>query len=175
MLEDLMTDNMRQTVGDTIAANPSVMLDQVSLRLGVPEGVVAALLDEEMCTILPATRFEQVWQTMTRWEQITFIAVTPGAIVEVKGRLPKGKSGHGFFNIGEENNPLAGHIKAEDIWIICLVSKPFMELESHSVRFYNQKGELMLAIYVGREGKELIPSVRRGFMALKRLANREAA
>jgi heme iron utilization protein len=55
------------------------------------------------------------------------------------------------------------------------VSKPFMGLESHSVRFYNEKGEAMFAVYVGREGRALIPSVREGFMALRRETHGEVA
>jgi hypothetical protein len=170
MFDDFLTDDIRKAVHTAIEGDSNVLLDRLAEEYGIPEGAVVAALDTEMCAILPAGDFERTWAAMTQWEKVNFIATTPGAIVEVNGRLPKGKHGYGFFNIGADGNPLSGHIKINDLEAICLVSKPFMGLESHSVRFYNQRGELMFAVYVGREGKRLIPSVKEGFMDLRRLA-----
>ncbi len=171
MFQEQVTEEIRQSVRAEIAADPNAILDRVAEKIGVPEAVAAAALEEEMCRILPAGDFERIWEIMTQWEKITFIAVTPGMIVEVKGRLPKGSFGHGFFNLAEKENPLGGHVMIKDLGMIALVSKPFMGLESHSVRFYNQKGEAMFAVYVGREDRKLIPSVRDGFMALRQSAS----
>lgn len=126
-----------------------------------------------MCTTLPAGAFTSVWQAMIQWEKITLITHTPEAILEIRGRIPPGEFIHGYFNIGDPDNPIAGHIKAEEIQSICLVSKPVMSLESHSVRFYRKSGTLLLAVYVGRNGKEVIPSVKKSFMALKQSAGQE--
>jgi hypothetical protein len=126
-----------------------------------------------MCTILPASAFTSVWQAMTQWEKVTLITHTPGMVLEVRGRIPPGEFAHGYFNINAPDNPIAGHIKAEEIQSICLVSKPFMGLESHSVRFYRKSGTLLFAVYAGRNGKEVIPSVKEGFMALKQSAGQE--
>jgi len=173
MFNAFMTEDMRQEVRDAVAANPNVMLDRLSADLGIPEAAVAGLLDDDMCRSLPAAAFERIWETMTQWEKVTFVVATPAAIIEVKGPLPRGTFGHGFFNIGENRHPLGGHIRVDDLGIICLVSKPFMGLESHSVRFYSKTGGCVFAVYVGRSKAALIPSVREGFMRLRELAKAE--
>jgi len=170
MFNEYVNEKNLHAVRAAAADDPHVMLDQLAEKTGIPEGAVAVMLDPDMCTALPARAFDLVWSTMTQWEKITFIIRTSGAIIEVKGRLPQGESGHGFFNIGESGNPLGGHISVDAIETICMVSKPFMGLETHSVRFYGKKGDLLFAVYVGRNGTDLVASAREGFMQLKKLA-----
>jgi len=160
MFSEHVNEKNLQAVRAAVADDPNVMLDQLAETTGIPEGAVAVMLEPAMCTALPARAFNLVWSAMTQWEKITFITRTAGAIIEVKGRLPQGESGHGFFNIGEPGNPLGGHIRVDAIETICLVSKPFMGLETHSVRFYGKQGALLFAVYVGRNGTDLVASAR---------------
>lgn len=173
MYDAFLTDKNRRAVRNTVTADPGILLDRLAATLGIPEAAAAELLDPGMCTPLPAGTFESVWQAMTQWEQVTLITHTPGAILEVRGRIPPGEVAHGYFNINDPDNPISGHIKAEEIHSICLVSKPFMGLESYSVRVYRKSGTLLLAVYAGRNGREVIPSVKEGFLALKQFAGQE--
>jgi heme iron utilization protein len=173
MYDAFLTDTHRQAVRNTVAADPDILLDRLAATLGIPEAAAAELLEPGMCTPLPAGTFESVWQAMTQWEKVTLITHIPGVILEIRGRIPPGTFARGFFNINDPDNPIAGHIKTEEIHSICLVSKPFMGLESHSVRFYRKSGTLLFAVYAGRNGKEMIPSVKEGFMALKQFAEQE--
>jgi len=173
MYDAFLTDKNRNRVRSAVAADPGIMLDQLAATLGMSEAAVAEQLEPGMCTTLPASAFEYVWQDMTQWEKVTLITHTPGAILEIRGKIPPGDFAHGYFNIGEPENPIAGHIKTNEIQVICLVSKPFMGLESHSVRFYRKSGTLLFAVYVGRDDKTLIPSVKQAFMALKQFAGGE--
>jgi heme iron utilization protein len=173
MYDAFLTDKNRNRVRSAVAADPGIMLDRLAATLGMPEAAVAEQLEPGMCTTLPAGAFTSVWQDMTQWEKVTLITHTPGAILEVRGRIPPGGFAHGYFNIGDPDNPIAGHIKAEEIQSICLVSKPFLGLESHSVRFYRKSGTLLFSVYAGRNGREPIPSVKEGFMALKQYAGQE--
>jgi hypothetical protein len=173
MPDSRIVDEIRRAVRNAVAAEPNVMLNRLAERFGLSEGVVAAFLDADMCTVIPPHAFERIWECMSRWEKVTFIAVAPGAITEISGRLPRGKLGRRMFNFGEAGCPLAGHIRVDELKQVCLVSKPFMGLESHSARFYNHNGDLMFAVYVGRNGKTLIPSVREGFLNLRKWAERE--
>jgi putative heme utilization carrier protein HutX len=170
MFDTHLNDYHRVQVRAAIKADPNIMLDTLSHQLEMPEGAVAVSLSAEMCTVAPAETFEIVWHAMCQWEAVTFIATSPGAIVEVKGRLPTGRFGYGYFNIADPDNPLSGHLRIDELEAICFVSKPFMGLESHSVRFYNAQGALMFAVYVGRIEKQLIPSVVEGFKRLRRAA-----
>jgi putative heme utilization carrier protein HutX len=175
MFEKFLTGVNRTAVREALTRDPNVLLDRLAGRLGLPEAAVAALMDENACTVLPARAFEEVWSAMTQWEKATLVTQAEGCVLEVKGRLPGGKLGHGYFNIGGNGGPLAGHIDPGSVGLICLVSKPFMGLESHSVRFYGRSGALLFAVYVGRNAKTLIPSATEGFFALRGLAGQEVA
>jgi len=170
MFAEQLTDAIRQRILSTAGKDPSFMLHEAASELGVSEGAIAAALPKDMCTLAAAGFFEETWEAMTDWEKMTLIAPTPGGIIEVKGRLPKGRYGHGFFNIGDHDHSIGGHIRPDRIRAIAFLSKPFMGMESHSVRFYDTFGRLMLAIYAGREGRTLIPAVRESFIALRRSA-----
>lgn len=173
MYDAFLTDKNRRAVRSSVAEDPDILLDRLAATLGIPEAAAAELLDPGMCTPLPAGTFESVWQAMTQWEKVTLITHIPGVILEIRGRIPPGTFARGFFNINDPDNPIAGHIKTEEIHSICLVSKPFMGLESHSVRFYRKSGTLLFVVYAGRNGKEVMPSVKEGFMALKQFAEQE--
>lgn len=153
------------------------MLDSLAHELEISEAEVIRGLPENMRVDAPASDFEAIWNTMTGWERVTFIARNPGAVVEVSGTLPEGKFGHGMFNLIDRNNPLRGHLMVSRLGAIFLVSKPFFKLESHSVQFFDTDGQAMFAVYVGRDEKRaLIPSALEGFTALRnRYADREEA
>ena len=42
-----------------------------------------------------------------------------------------------------------------------------MGRESHFLAFFNEEGESMFQVYVGRENHQLIPEARDAFLALK--------
>ncbi|MFH2066832.1 MAG: heme utilization cystosolic carrier protein HutX [Pseudomonadota bacterium] len=170
MYENYLTDEIRKQIHTELSKDSNLMLHMLADRIGIPEGAVVMAMGDDMCTVVAAEVFETVWSIMTGWEKVTFITMNPGTIVEVKGPLPQGHFGHGLFNIGADDSPLGGHLLTNKLAAICLVSKPFMGMESHSVRFYDKEGGLMFAVYAGRNGRSLIPSVKEGFMALRRAA-----
>jgi heme iron utilization protein len=174
MYDEYLNDDMRAAVRKAVVAAPDAMLNELARQIGIPEGAVVAALPHDMCAVAPREIFESVWTAMTGWEKVTFVASAPGALVEVKGRLPQGRFSHGFFNIGEDDNSLGGHLAVSQLKAVCFVSKPFMGMESHAVRFYNHQAQLMFAVYVGRNGKTLIPSVKDAFLALRRDSAPEA-
>jgi len=144
------------------------MPDALARELGISEAEVIRCLPEDMRVEAPAKDFESIWKTLTGWEKITFIACNQGAVVEVSGTLPNGSFGHGMFNLMDQTNPLRGHLMIDRLDAIFLVSKPFFNLESHSVQFFDTNGHSMFAVYVGRNEKRvLLPSVLDGFMTLR--------
>ena len=65
-----------------------------------------------------------------------------GTVIEIKGKIPEGRHGHGYFNLSGGSG-LGGHLKIDDLGHICFLSLPFMGLESHSVQFFNAAGTVM--------------------------------
>ncbi len=159
---------LTKTVRERVEQNPSVMTGALAEELGVKEVEIIRNLPEDMRVQVPVDDFESLWEEMTNWEKITFLNISGGCILEVKGKLPKGKFGHGYFNLHDDASPIGGHIMHNKIESIWLVSKPFFKLESHCVLFFNTDGDLMLGIFLGRDDKkQLLESVKQGFLKLR--------
>ncbi len=162
------TEEQARIIRERVAENPNVMLMRVAKELDMPEAAAVAALPEEMRVPAPSEDFVSIWETMTGWEQVLFLVVNDGVIAEVKGRLPKGEFGHGFFNIHEQDNPIGGHIRVDEIGAIWLVSKPMFNLETHSVQIFDKAGKPMFSVYMGRDEKrEILPDVLAGYRELR--------
>lgn len=167
MFQARVTPELENKVREIIEANASTMPSQMAGQLGASEAAVVTALPEEMRTFVDPKHFDAIWEAMCSWEKITFLKQSPTAIIEVKGKLPKGKYGHGFFNLMEKENPLGGHLMVDKLGAICFLEKPFFGLESLSVQFYDTEGDHMFAVYAGRKKREIIDSVRQAFQALR--------
>lgn len=158
-----------KVVAEKLEENPSFMPQMLAQELSVPLGRIFAALPEDMRSVAPGSQFVEIWESMTEWEKVTFMAGTSGAILEIPCRLPKGKKGHGMYNLMDKSTPLGGHLLMEKIATIWFVSKPVFGLESHSVQFLDAKGDQCFGVYLGRDEKRaIIPSVREGFLELKK-------
>lgn len=175
MFKAQLTPELDAQIKEKIESDPSAMPAMLAATLQIPEGAVVRALPESMRTFFDPGHFDRIWEAMTAWERTTFICQTPGAVVEVKGKLPKGRHGHGYFNLMEKDNPLGGHLKVELLGGICFLEKPFFGLQSLSVQFYDKTGNHMFAVYAGREKRELISSVKQGFYDLKNELNGKEA
>lgn len=159
---------LQKLVAVKLSDDPNFMPQTLAGELGVPLGRVIAALPGPMRARVPGNRFAEIWEAMTGWEKVTFMAVTPGAILEISCRLPKGRPGHGMYNLMDTGNPLRGHLLADNIASVWFVSKPVFGLESHSVQFLDAEGDQCFAVYLGRdENRRILESVKNGFMALK--------
>lgn len=154
-------------VKEIIEKDPSTMPGMIAAQIKSPEALVVNSFPETMRSFTDPKNFDYIWTEMTSWEKTTFICQTPGAVIEIKGKLPKGKHGHGYFNLMEKDNPLGGHLKVDELGSICFLEKPFFGLESLSVQFYDKKGDNMFAVYCGRKNRELIESVKKSFFELR--------
>lgn len=159
---------LRSLVAEKLAENPDFMPQTLADSLGVPVRRIIEALPDEMRSRAPGEAFIPIWEAMAGWEKVTFMAVTPGAVLEIPCRLPKGKAGHGMYNLMDKNSPLRGHLLMARVDSIWFVSKQVFGLESHSVQFYDAAGDQCFGVYLGRDEKrQIIPSVKEGFLALK--------
>lgn len=161
-------DAVAAAVAAALAENPSFMPQMLAQELEAPLQRVIAALPAEMRLEAPAEDFLRIWEEICEWEKITFMAATSGIILEISCRLPKGKSGHGMYNLMGKGLPFGGHVMPEKIASIWFVSKPLFGLESHSVQFFDANGDQAFAIYLGRDADRRIPpAAREQFMTLK--------
>ncbi|WP_321532116.1 heme utilization cystosolic carrier protein HutX [uncultured Desulfuromonas sp.] len=148
--------------------DPKTMPFAIAKELDVSDQDVYAAMPGDMAVAAPISHFKYIWDELSRWEKATFIAMTPGMVVEVSGPLPAGKEGHGFFNLHAPSCSLGGHILLNNLGAVYFVSRPFMGKESHSVQFFDTDGRHAFAVYVGRdESRQLLAESAASFMRMK--------
>lgn len=165
--------DLKTAVAERITAKKPFVLGMLARELGVTELAVGEALPETMRAFAPKESFDRVWQELTTWEKATFIMRHAGSVLEVKGTIPPGTHGNGFFNLRGESG-IGGHLKVDDLAKIGFFSMPFMGLESHSVQFFDEGGADKFSIYAGRNGRTLIPAVVESFSRLREAVCKES-
>ena len=138
------------SVRSELAENPGGVLEATAAQHGLPLQTVVECLPPQMWTRISGDRFVEVMQDISEWGEVTVIAHTKDIILEVEGRVPPGKLGHGFYNLHGES-PIGGHLRAANCKAILFLRRPFMGTETLSVQFFNGDGEAMFKVFVGRE------------------------
>ena len=164
--------DLKTAIAGRITEKKPLMLGMLAREYGVSELEAARALPVTMRWFAPGAFFDTVWMELATWEKATFIMQHAGTVLEVKGPIPSGSHGHGYFNLQGETG-MGGHLKVDDLDCLCFLSMPFMGLESHSVQFFNTAGEVKFSIYAGREGRVLIPSVCESFSRLREAVCKE--
>jgi oxygen-independent coproporphyrinogen-3 oxidase len=160
--------SIEEKVAQAIHTNPGAFPASIARDLGIPERDVVRYLPEGMSREVPGREFEAIWEVMATWERVTVIVTNDGMIAEVPGKLSSGSTAQGYFNLSDEDAPLHGHIRAELIDSIFFVSKKVMGMDSHSVQFFDGKGDKVLSVYLGRdEEMKIIPSVLDSYTELR--------
>lgn len=138
----------------------------LSIETGLTELEASKLLPADSRAYADGSKFDAVWSSACAWPSATFFLEHLGNVIEVSCKLAEGKHGMGYYNIFH-GSPLGGHLKADAVKTIGFITLPFMGRESHFLAFFNEEGESMFQVYVGRENHQLIPEARDAFLALK--------
>ncbi len=158
--------NLQEKVAELVEGKKIHTLGHLAGECGVSEMEIARAMPEDMCVVAELDDFATLWEELTTWPVATFIMTHAGSVIEIKGQLPQGKLGHGYFNLGH-GLPLSGHLYPDVITHVGFLSLPFMGLESLSVQFFDGEGRVVFGIYVGREKRVLIPQAKESFVALR--------
>jgi len=158
---------LQTLVAQQLDAEPTATLTGIAEQLGLSEGAVTFALPEDMVSVTAGKHTEQVLTLLPSWGNVTTIVHSFGSIFEFKNPFPKGKSASGYYNImGKEG--LHGHLRIDLITHIAFVSKPFRSMESHYIGFYDESGNCVFKVYVGRDKKrQLLTEQVSAFNALK--------
>lgn len=159
-------DTRADRLAAALAAKPDGIVEAIARDVGVsPRDVLAALPSGEV-VLLAADRFGEVWTALGTWREVLFIVHTDTVVLEVKGTLPTGSEGHGWFNV-HGDSPIGGHIRKEACAAIALVDRPFHGRRSCSVWFLDGNGEAMFKVFVPRDAaRALDPDALARFEAL---------
>ncbi len=138
--------------------------DKLVARLGQnPDGILESLAKEHGVTLVEATRmlppghvrwtgaenFQSIMAELATWGEVLFLVHTPSIVLEVKGSIPPGVQGRGYFNLHGES-PIGGHLKEDRCASIAFVRRPFMGMDGASVQFFDADGGSMFKVFVRR-------------------------
>ncbi|ENR5393025.1 TPA: heme utilization cystosolic carrier protein HutX [Providencia rettgeri] len=143
-----------------------------------PDGTLETIAKQYDTTLLDVVRhlpdmalttgkhFDLVWDTVHTWGNVTTLVHTQDVILEFSGELPSGFHRHGYFNLRGKKG-MTGHIKAENCTYIALVERKFMGMDTVSILFFNQSGDAMFKIFLGRdEHRQLLQEQLEAFRLL---------
>ncbi|MCX8957991.1 heme utilization cystosolic carrier protein HutX [Erwinia psidii] len=139
---------MQPTLSEFMQTSPDIMLEEIARRYDVSLQMVIEALPAK--TLIDGKHFDAVWDSVTRWGEVTTLVNNQDIILEFHGDLPPGRYGHGYFNLHGKQG-LSGHIRANHCQRIAFVERPFMGMATASVIFLNATGEAMLKVFVGRD------------------------
>ncbi|WP_392566062.1 heme utilization cystosolic carrier protein HutX [Utexia brackfieldae] len=131
-----------------MATHPDGTLESIAQDYQVSLLTVIQAMPEN--NIIAGDHFDQVWDAVVNWGEITILVNTNDIIFEFQGHLPTGYHRHGYFNLRGKAG-LSGHIKAEHCQSIAFVERKFMGTDTAAILFLNLAGQAMFKIFVGRD------------------------
>ncbi|MFA0087764.1 HuvX protein [Vibrio sp. 10N.286.49.C2] len=153
-----MTATLNQQVEAILADEPALLPAAIALQLEVSECDVVCAFPADMVAISDGSMAQEILESLTTWGPVTTIVHSFGSIFEVKAPFPKGKVARGYYNLMGKEGELHGHLKLDLIVKVALVSKPFMGNESHYFGFFDEQGNNVFKIYLGRDKKRQLLS-----------------
>ncbi|MCG8708169.1 heme utilization cystosolic carrier protein HutX [Brenneria sp. 4F2] len=138
------------TLNELLATEPDGTLEDIASQYDTSLFNVVKALPAAQRTLAGGERFDQVWDAITHWGEVTLISHTPDAILEFKSELPSGAHRYGYFNLRGQNG-LSGHIRAVNCRHIAFIERKFMGMDTASVVFFNAGGDAMFKIFLGRD------------------------
>lgn len=146
----------------------------IARELGVTELEVVRALSPVAATEVAPAAFDAIMAEVPGWGPITFLVQNESVILEVKGELPTGSHGQGFYNLKHGASPIGGHIRAGDVRAVFFVTQPFMGMESVSIQFYNGQGNAMCKLFLSRtDDRTIRPDQRLAYEALRKRLQQE--
>ena len=159
---------MKEKIEEILNQNPEISTLEIAQKLNVSEYEVLQNINTNIAKAVDGSKFDEIIEDISKWGKILMIKITPSFVIEIKDFMPTGTYGHGYYNFDSKNSSISGHLKVSDIEKIIFISKKHRGMISHSVVFYDKKGEHIFKIFVARdEKKELIKEQVDKFISLK--------
>ena len=159
---------MKRLIEDLLTNNPELTTLEIAKELKVSEYEVLQNINEDIAKAVNPEHFDEIIEDISTWGKILMIKITPSFVIEINDNMPIGTYGHGYYNFDSKESSISGHLKVSDIDKIIFLSKKHRGMISHSVVFYDVKGEHIFKVFVRRdENRELLVSQVEKFMALK--------
>nr|WP_228767288.1 heme utilization cystosolic carrier protein HutX [Vibrio hibernica] len=153
---EVKLDSMKGAVLTAITEDPSLLPASIAQQLNISELEVVLSLPKEMAVIISGSHAQSILEQLVGWGPMTSIVHSSGSIFEVKAPFPKGKVAHGYYNLMGREGELHGHLKLESMSKVALISKLFRGKESYYFGFFDQQGDSIFKVYLGRDNKRVL-------------------
>ena len=158
---------LKESIKKLMEEKEDITTVELAKVLKVSEYEVLQNMDEKYAKAVGAKHFDTIIEDISTWGKILMIKITNSFVIEIKDNMPTGTYGHGYYNFNSPSS-ISGHLKVDDIDKIIFVTKKHRGMLSHSVVFYDAKGEHIFKVFVARdENKQLLPKQVEKFMNLK--------
>lgn len=147
---------LKQQVTDLFSQDPMLLPAVMAERLGATEYEIVEAFPHELVTIIDGAKAQEILEGLADWGLVTTIIHSFGSIFEVKAPFPKGTLARGYYNLMGKNDGFHGHLQLENVNKVALLSKPFMGLESYYFGFFNEQGDNIFKIYLGRDENRVL-------------------
>ncbi|MCF1427745.1 MAG: heme utilization cystosolic carrier protein HutX [Shewanella sp.] len=170
-----MKNEILTRIQNAIVGSPQSSPAQLAKSLNVNEACVLMALGPEQVCWMPKELAQELLEDLPTWGPLTIIVQLADNVFEFKGDFPKGKPGHGYYNLYTKGDGLHGHLLLESYQYIGLVSRPLRGRMSHCICFFDGEGNTIFKVYLGRDkqGELLAEQVER-FELLKQRLNETA-
>jgi len=163
----LLDRPVHQDLRERLSENADGIVEKIAEEFAVTPFDVTRALPADHVAFVDGERFEEVMTALSAWGPVLVIVHTADIVLEVKGKIPTGTFGRGYYNI-HCDSPIGGHIRAERCEAIAFVMRPFMGRQSASVQFFSCDGAAMFKVFVRRdEQRELIAEQLEQFRTLR--------
>ncbi|MGL4253638.1 MAG: heme utilization cystosolic carrier protein HutX [Fusobacteriaceae bacterium] len=156
---------LREKIEELMKENERISLSTLATKLEV--GYTEILRNSPTVKTYPVEKIDDLFQTLRGWEKVFLLVMTPGFVLEIKDKFPKGFYAHGFLNFHDIDSSIGGHLSVGKIKEIFLAKDVMFGRDSYSIKFYGEDEKEIFAIYVPRnEKKELIQKCLESFNSL---------
>ena len=163
-----MKNEILTRIQTAISESPQSSPAQLAKSLNVSEACVLMALGSEQVNWMDKALAQELLEELPDWGALTTIVQLAGNVFEFKGAFPKGKPGHGYYNLYTKGEGLHGHLLLESYQHIALVSRPLRGRMSHCICFFDAEGNTIFKVYLGRDKQgELLTNQVERFELLK--------
>lgn len=150
-----------------LALKPDGIIEAIARDAGLSPRQVLESLPAGQAAFIAGDRFDEVWRALGRWREVLLIVQTGDVVLEVRGPLPPGTEGGGWFNV-HGDGPIGGHIRKAACTRIAFVDRLFHGRRSSSVWFMDEAGAALFKVFVPRDAaRTLDPEALSAFEALR--------
>ena len=105
----------------------------------------------EKAAVLPGEQAQALLESLSDWGELMTIIQHGGSVFEFKGPFPKGRLGHGYFNLAAGKSGFQGHLALKLIHEIRFQESLRGGRESYAFVFCDADSEPVFKVFLGRD------------------------